>query len=355
MLDHPDVTALYDRYLSLAADGGTPRARDAAEQLGVSEAELVEAKGTAGLSRALRPHEERGFAPLLEQMPEMGEVMVLTRNQSCVHERHGTFGNVRIGEKMGLVLNKSVDLRIFINHWASGFAVEEDVKSGKRLSLQFFDPQGTAIHKIYATAKTDRPAFEALIEAWVDRNPQKLVPLPPEPPKADRPDSEIDVPALRRDWQAMTDTHQFFGMLRRHKTGRLQALRLAGDDLSHRVAADAAARMLDMAAADAVPIMVFVANKGCIQIHSGPVSTIKTMGPWLNVLDPEFNLHLRTDHIAESRIVRKPTKDGIVTSLELFDSEGGVICTFFGERHEGEGELAGWRDVLARLEREVAA
>jgi hypothetical protein len=37
--------------------------------------------------------------------------------------------------------------------------------------------------------------------------------------------------------------------------------------------------------------MCFVGNRGCIQIHTGPVKNIKIMGPWLNVMDPGFNLH----------------------------------------------------------------
>ena len=354
MLNHPEITALYARYQALT-ENGAPRARDAAAALNVSEAELVEAKGVAGISRPLRPDPERSFAPLLEAMKGVGEVMVLTRNEHCVHERHGEFDNVNIGKVMGLVLNKTIDLRIFMNHWASGFVVEEEVKSGKRLSLQFFDHSGEAVHKIYVTAKTDRGAFESLIAGWLEPSPEKLAVLPPNPKTPDRPDAEIDVAALRTDWLAMKDTHEFFGLLKKHEVGRLQALRLIGDDLSHKLGNDAVVRMLELAAAKQAPIMCFVGNRGCIQIHSGPVKNIKAMGPWINVLDPDFNLHLRTDRIAETRVVRKPTADGIVTSLEVFDEEGTAFCMFFGVRHTGEAELDIWREVLAGLELEGAA
>ena len=46
-------------------------------------------------------------------------------------------------------------------------------------------------------------------------------------------------------------------------------------------------------------VMIFTGNRGCIQIHSGPIKTLRPMGPWQNVMDPDFNLHLRRDHIAE--------------------------------------------------------
>jgi putative hemin transport protein len=73
------------------------------------------------------------------------------------------------------------------------------------------------------------------------------------------------------------------------------------------------------------------------------------MGPWLNVLDPTFNLHLREDAIASSWVVRKPTRDGDVTSLELFDAAGFCFAQLFGQRKPGVPELESWRAVLQVL------
>ncbi len=44
--------------------------------------------------------------------------MALTRNEAAVHEKVGTFGNVTVSGKMGLVLNDAIDLRLFLGHWA---------------------------------------------------------------------------------------------------------------------------------------------------------------------------------------------------------------------------------------------
>ena len=92
--------------------------------------------------------------------------------------------------------------------------------------------------------------------------------------------------------------------------------------------------------------MCFVGNRGCIQIHSGPIHNVKPMGPWINILDETFHMHLRTDHIAEFWAVRKPTKDGHVTSLEAYGAEGEMIIQFFGKRHEGSGERSDWRQLI---------
>ena len=105
----------------------------------------------------------------------------------------------------------------------------------------------------------------------------------------------------------------------------------------------------EAAAADGTPIMVFVGSHGCIQIHTGPVSNIRAMGPWINVMDPTFNLHLRNDHVADAWVVRKPTSDGVVTSLEVFDAKNGNFAQFFGERKPGRPELPAWRELMLSL------
>ena len=88
--------------------------------------------------------------------------------------------------------------------------------------------------------------------------------------------------------------------------------------------------------------MIFVGSPGVIQIHTGPVTTVKRLGPWQNVLDDGFNLHLREDGIESCWLVRKPTKDGIVTSLEIFDPAGQQIAWMFGKRKPGQVEDSAW-------------
>jgi putative hemin transport protein len=95
--------------------------------------------------------------------------------------------------------------------------------------------------------------------------------------------------------------------------------------------------------------MCFVGNRGCIQIHSGPIHRVEPMGPWLNILDPGFNLHLRQDRVASAWAVWKPQSDSAVHSLELFDSDGELIAQIFGERKPGLPERADWQALIASV------
>jgi putative hemin transport protein len=328
-----------------------PRARDAANELGVSEGALIASLcGAEGDARAIRLRESQ--ADIVKELPALGPVMALTRNEHCVHEKIGPYVNVSINPGTGLVLGEQIDLRIFPAHWRHAFAVYEETKEGLRRSIQVFDASGTAVHKVFQKPQTNVETFDTLVGAWKhDEQSPSFNALAPVPKRKDRPDSEIDVAGLRTHWKALQDTHDFFGLLREFDVGRVQALRLAGDELAYQVKGDALAQTLESAAADGTPVMVFVGNPGCIQIHTGPVKNLKRMGPWFNVLDPDFNLHLREDAIASAWAVFKPTRDGVVTSLELFDRDGFCFAQLFGARKPGKPELEAWRDIVASLPR----
>jgi putative hemin transport protein len=321
------------------------RIRDAAVKLGTTEGQLVASGCGAGTTR-LRPE----FAELLGALPALGRVMALTRNEHAVIEKHGTYAPVSIRGHMGLVLADAIDLRLFMNRWHHAFAVSEPGRDGPRRSLQFFDRDGGAVHKVYAG--TDLAALDALIERFrdADQGPDLAV-VPAKPAPAEKPDASVDVAGLRAAWAALEDTHEFFMLLGQFGVTRTQALRLAAPDMAWRVALDSHRAVLQSAAASGLPIMVFVGSPGCIEIHTGPVHKVVESHGWFNVMDPDFNLHLRESGVAGAWLVRKPTTDGVVTALELYDTAGDAVAQFFGKRKPGTPELPEWTKLAESLAR----
>src|SRR6201999_74705 len=98
-----------------------------------------------------------------------------------------------------------------------------------------------------------------------------------------------------------------------------------------------------------LPIMVFVGNAGIIQIHTGTVENVLDARGWFNVMDEAFNLHIDQDKIARAYVVKKPTDDGIVTSLELFNEAGENVALLFGKRKPGIPESEDWRLLVNDL------
>jgi len=172
---------------------------------------------------------------------------------------------------------------------------------------------------------------------------------------AERPDTEIDVEGLRSAWRGMKDTHEFFPMLGRFKVGRVQALRLVGDEFARELPSRALRAAMEQASEAGTPIMIFVGSPGCIQIHTGPIERLVETQGWFNVLDPAFNLHLREAGIARVFSVRKPTDDGVVTSIEAFDAQGRTILLMFGARKPGHPELTEWRGLVSTAELQASS
>lgn len=341
------MTALPERFAELKRDQKFLRARDAAARLGTTEAALV-AAGATGPAMPLR----RDWPALLAALPRVGRVMALTRNEHAVHERHGAYLDVSSGPGHILVLGPDIDLRLFPGRWAHAYAL-----GGERPSLQIFDRDGVAVHKVFAVAgETGMAAWSALVDGFADPG----APAPPERPSSPQPEAAeavVDAAALRADWLALRDTHDFIRLLHAHKASRRQALALGGEDLALLLDPAAAADTLRAAAAGEVPIMVFVGNRSAIQIHTGPVRRLQpSPGGWFNVLDPDFNLHLREVGVTAAWRVVKPTEDGAVTSIGLLDATGGVVAQLFGARKPGKPEREDWRALVATIvDRHAAA
>jgi putative hemin transport protein len=353
---HDSTQTIRDTFVTLRRSGKA-RHRDIAEQLRVSEGELIAAHVGAAtddpnvILRATRLRPD--WANIVASLESLGEVMALTRNASCVHEKTGIYRNVSHQDHVGLVLGGEIDLRVFYRQWAHGFGVVEHTDQGVQRSLQFFDAHGTAIHKVFLKSHSDVTAYTDLANNFADSDQAAgLCTAPPAAREAERADAAIDVAGFRRAWESLRDTHDFFGLLKSFGITRTQALRLADPKFVQKVEPDDCQSLLQAAAAEGVAIMVFVGNPGMIQIHSGPINKVVAMGPWVNVLDPGFNLHLREDHIASAWVVKKPTVDGLVTSLELFDAQGNTIAMFFGERKPGKRELCAWRALVENIQQE---
>ncbi|MFY0624339.1 MAG: hemin-degrading factor [Pelagimonas sp.] len=328
-----------------AQDVSKKRARDLADELGISEAALVAARVGMGVTK-IEAHPNT----LIPQVEALGPVMALTRNVSCVIEKVGPYVDYRPGDHAGMIFSETIDLRMFPSRWVHAFAVEQETEAGPKRSLQIFDAAGDAVHKIHLRPESNHDAWPDLVETLALGDDSQSLELsarqPVEGPKINPEKAE----ALRAEWDKMTDTHQFMRICSKLKINRLGAYHMAGAPYARKLSVDAANDMLEKVQASGIEFMFFVGNMGCIEIHTGPIGRLQRIGPWQNILDPGFDMHLRLDHIAEVWAVSKPSKRGPVVSVEAFDAEGMVIFQAFGVGFEGRNSRPQWNDIVHTLE-----
>lgn len=355
------ASPLLDQWNALKAKEPRLQTRDAARQLKVSEAELL----ATSIGSTVVRLKETDHAPreIMRRALDLGKVMALTRNENGVIETTGTAmripkqaekGSADEAEREARNLNIAggylggpIDLRFQFVQWKYAFAVTQPGRDGAvSRSLQFFDAHGNAVHKLYVRDEAKVPVFDQLVTDF--RNPSQSAQLDvtPAPPKlAAKPDSAIDVKEFQTAWQEMTDVHQFNRIVSEFGLTREQALRLAPGGVVQRIAPQGVRKLLEDAAKDQVAIMAFLGNGALTQIYSGKVNKVMAADGWFNVLDPDFNLHLRDNALRSGYVVRRAG----VTSVEFFDDQGELVVTFFGVRERGKPQPQSWHDLAASL------
>jgi putative hemin transport protein len=338
-------SAVKDRLEAYRVENPQARLVDIAKNLNITELEALHCQVDDQTVFALRTDWQTLFASL----PNLGPVMALTRNEYVVHECKGQYAPASWQGPMGLVHSPTIDLRMFSSRWAYLYAVQVKNPRGLLHSFQIFDACGRAVHKIFLEPGGKLDVYHQILQA-LKRERFELPRLAALAlPEAPRPIDSHAIELFRKDWAALQDTHDFFGMLRKHKLPRLQALEIAGADFACELDRNAVARLLELAQKEGEALMAFVGNPGMIQIYSGKVQQTRRVGDWMNVLDPGFNLHIHENGIDRVFVVHKPTRHGLISSLEVFSARGDLILSLFGYRKDDQQQTPSWGRLLSSL------
>jgi putative hemin transport protein len=314
------------RYQSFKRDNPGVRIRDAAKSLGVSELELL-ATGLGDNVTRLNPD----WYTFLPELSGVGPLLALTRNDAAVIEKTGCYTDVRFDGAFVRINGEQVDLAFLLTEWVYAFAVEDQHSESIRRSIHVFDAYGTAVHKIYTrnAAGADRLLTAIGLIVADDQTPPLL--------QGSRASSSGNLPRTPEQAETISLLTRFNGS---HAP-------VEGPSTQRSLTADCIRTMLEMVVAQGLSIRLTVASPGTVQVHKGPVYRLKPTPPWFNILDPEFNLHLREDLVAEVQVGEIPG-DGTPT-LELYDRTGRLIAVFGIDRPEDDESLRRWSLILSHL------
>ena len=358
------AASLSERYEALRAEQPKLALRDAAARLNVSEAELLAANG---IGKTVTRLQEGDNVPreIMRRALDLGKVMALTRNENGILERTGVATRMKPQEAVtgldadkekerearmrniaGGYLGGEIDLRFTFKNWKYAFAVVQPGKDGVvSRSLQFFDAHGNAAHKVYVKSDAGVAVFDKIVADF--RNPVQSADLKVAAAvkQAGKPDSAVDVKEFQAAWNEINDVHQFSRLLSEFGVTREQGLRLGPVDKVQRITPQAVRQLLEQAAKRQIEIMAFLGNDAAIQIFSGKINKVQEAGGYFNVLDPEFNLHLRDSAFVTGYVVKRA---GVV-NVEFYDKEGREVVSFFGVRSRENPVPQAWIDLTAAL------
>lgn len=277
--------------------------REGAAELGISEAELLAAhcheSGEEGVRRL-----DGDWLPLLARLGALGSMLLLTRNEHAILQQKAPYSRLAVRGSTATAAGPGRGLVLQLERWAHGFAVVDQSSTGLRRSLQFFDGEGSAVHKVFLQEGSAHAAFEALASRHLHEDQSPI--LGPSPGKS----------WALRSFPGLRDSQRIW----RVEPGSLGCLLL-----------EAMGRNLQ--------IQISVASGAALQTLCGPVGSLQRRGDWLQVLDPTFNLAIDLEGLASAWVTR--------------EEEGPYRLQLLNLRNEDVAELRGstqaWNELLYAL------
>lgn len=319
------------------------RPHDCAAALGVSEAELLASRCGGDVVRL------QAAAEVLQALPSLGDVRAVTAGAHAELEADCCFTDVRLDGRGGSLRDGGVRLTFVPAHWRHVFAILPVRSAGRYGALCFFGADGKALHEIRLTARSEPAAWRALLGRHAARSQHPaFTPVAPPAAASHGDHRPVDQAALAAAWSAVQTPQDAGALCGRAGITRLQALRALGAPWARRVPVATLQQTLRLAAAERTRLTLTAVNRACLQARSGPVDVLGEADGWFSVSSDDFRLRLRQAALDSAWIVRVPTRDGLVSSLEVYDGRC-LVASVEAERRPGRREPADWRRLLAHV------
>tara|TARA_Y100000590_G_scaffold227747_1_gene257025 strand:+ start:1466 stop:2437 length:972 start_codon:yes stop_codon:yes gene_type:complete len=242
------------------------RIRDAALQLNFSEAELLSTKINSSVKYLIINDLYKFFKNILN----IEKLMFLTRNNYCVHEKIVLSKNIKIKfEQYITIFYKEKPLVIFDKNTCKFIFSEIKNHNNKNLkSFQFFNQSGCSILKIYVKSD-DNSIYEKIVEEYsssYNYEVQKKI-------KNITYDNSVLLKSiLSKNFINNNEPIKFIKKINYKNSIR---------------------NILEFSSKKKIQLMIYVIGPSIIQFHFGKINKLVEYMDWYNILDPEFNLHLK--------------------------------------------------------------
>lgn len=285
------------------------------------------------------------WVALLGEIKRLGDVSVLSGNETVMHLATGSYERFKGHDGSGLVTSKGIDLRLFPGHWPYAAAILP--ASGSVPGFIFFNSAGTPVHRILLTETSNVAEFDAIVAQYKGEAP--ALALTPVVPDAVEPPTEATKTAFLEGWRKMQDTHEFSGLLSTHKLSRMDALHLAEGEFTAQLDPAAYGALFEQLLDQKVAIMFFALNDGCVQISTGALTEINRTPGTLQLVEDDSRTVVSLSRVKQVWRVSKPTERGLIHSLELYDANDQAIAYLFGSEKGDSTSIVKWKELLFAL------
>lgn len=229
----------------------------------------------------------------------------------------------------------------------AALAVTQRGPSKAKRSLQLFDRAGTLCHELRLRDEGRFADFDVLAELHAKG------PLAFELPASRRKrryDQVLVAGALRELWGAGCKDDEIAALLEDADKSRAWALRTVGSIWTERVVGEGPLSVMRRAVAGHLTLTVTLRHDGVEHHHVGLARRLHSTGGRLVLRAPGFSARVEGGRSSSTWLVRRPTKQGVETSLECHDSMNRLSVVISSTNVQGPRQEKAWNDLLADLE-----
>ena len=269
------------------------RIRDISNKLNVSEAELLSLSVNDSVSFLSINDFNQFFTYLLSNIDK---VMFLIRSEFVVHEKIIIPFQYKIIND-SIINKKNNSLLIKFNSETFKYSFFEIKKHNNRnlKSFQFFDYYGTSVLKIYLKGKKD-VEFENLANQYKIEYKYQIQ-------KDFTSDKYIQFKNKHSD---KIPPHSDFKLTLR--------------------------QLLNGIAKKSIPVNIYAFGIECMQCHSDIIKNIVDYGPWLNIMDKNFNIHVLENKISFSKSSIRDDNN----CIDFYDINNNLVLSISGKKGQNE-------------------
>lgn len=315
-----------------------------AEKLKISQLELFLSALDEGFSII-----RNDFNEIFDEIKNNENLKISVRNKSCVVESKSGFMIKNQSENdFTEIQNHDISLLIQTSKIKACIAV----KSSEDTSIRFFDKYGDCVLRFILNStddisdeffdkfKTNTFEIDFEIEKYCVQSGQIL--------------TEFNLENFHNDWKNLENPADFKKLLSKYGLSRWQAVHHAPDGFfAQKILNRKIVNLIEEVNETQLVVSILSANNCCSINYTGKIEKVSFHESWFNAFGSNSGFHLNTSKIIESRIIRKPSNAGIISSAECYDRNYELIFEIFNHRDDDTPELNEWRALLNQFETSV--
>ena len=308
------IESLKEKWADLVSANKKIRIRDAAKQLNVSEAELL----STSISKDIFLLSIKDYSSFFKEILCLDKIMLLIRSDFVVHEKIIDAKSVEI--KNNNFIYKDRDSTHLLNFDTNLFKYSfyESRKNQKinLKSFQFFNSHGNAVLKIYLKGDNSKKFSEIALKHKIKHSFEL--------PSSGNCSSKLQNLNLKND----VDLY-FKNISKEFKKTKC--------DLKKNPLRE----ILINASKSQTPIQIHALGLGTIQYHKDTIKKVIDYGPWINIIDKNFNLHVLEKKLNKFILTKYSNQKTEYCLIDFFDQNKDLVL--------GISSIKGSENKFARI------